>query len=180
MSRPPGDPADLDDALDAPWEDDLALEDDLDDPPEGASDDDLLEDGLFPEDPLALDDLGPESVDPPFDELAAFPDEDAPDDLILLAEDDAPAAPPPSHLVALPWRTRAALPALQLDLPATLDPTRPDSEWRVSEPPDVTHIETRIRLGGVECRARLHVVRGEPTGLILGRVVLAGRVLVQS
>lgn len=176
--RPPDD-EDLDfEPVDDPLDADL-LQDLTDDEPDGEGLD--LDDDLLPEEPLDLGDVrGPEAPDLPFEHIGEALLEEETDEWDLLGEDTAPAAKPPPGLVALPWSTRATILALQLEVPTVLDPTRPDSEWRVAEPPERERIEVRVRVGPVEARVSLRVVQAEPHGLVLGRDVLAGRILVQS
>lgn len=169
--------------------DDLAF-DDLADPHEDVVDD-LTDESPDGDDDLdfgdewteeaVVDDLSaPEPADLPGIPVEELLVDEETDEWDLLSQDrTVPVAPPPEQ-VALPWSTRASIPALQLDLPAILDPTRPDSEWRVASPPERPTIEALLRVGPVEVRTALRVVQGEPAGLVLGRDVLAGRILVRS
>jgi len=180
MPRPtrPTDDEDLDfEPVDEPLDGDL-LHDLTDEEPEDA-DLDLAEDP--PEEPLDLEDLrGPEPPDLPLEDVDEVLLDEEIEEWDLIDEDRVPVAPPPTDLVALPWSTRATIPALALEIPAVLDPTRSDSEWRVPESPEREHLEVRLRLGPLEVRVDLRIVRREPHGLVLGRDVLAGRILVQS
>lgn len=166
------------DPVDEPLDGDL-LDDLTDDEPDGEVPD--LDDPLLDDDSEAFDDLrDPEPPDLPLTELGELLLDEDTDEWALLEDDDQPLPPPPPDHVALPWSTRAQIPALQLDLPAILDPTRPDSEWRVAEPPERDRIEARVRVGPVEVRVVLKVVQAEPHGLVLGRDVLSGRILVRT
>lgn len=118
-----------------------------------------------PDEDFELDDLG-------------LPQET--DEWTVLREDTTAPSNLAQELTALPWQLRAEIPALQMFLPAVLDPTAARSLWRVTQPPSEPRIEVLLRLGSVEVRATLDVVLGEPGGLRIGRDVLGGRILVQS
>ena len=181
MPRPtrPDDPENVDDLLfddlDDPHDD---VADDLTDEAPDGDDLDLGEDWT---EEAVVDDLsGPEPQDLPGVPVEDVIVDEETDEWDLLDQDRTIPVPPPPEQVALPWTTRASIPALQLDLPAVLDPTRPDSEWRVATHPERGTLEVLLRIGPVEARTTLKVVQGEPTGLVLGRDVLAGRILVRS
>jgi len=178
-TRPPDDSDDLDDFpiddLDDPR--DTVIDDLTDDAPDG---DDLDLGEEWTEEALVDDLGGPEVGDlPGIPVEMALIDEET-DEWDLLEQDHTVPVMPPPDQVALPWSTRASIPALQLDLPATLDPTRADSEWRVHAAPERPVADVLLRVGPVEVRVALKVLVDEPTELVLGRDVLAGRILVRS
>lgn len=158
---------------------DLDLEDEADD-----EDDELP----IPEPPLeepfpVLDAPEPDGVLPDVEDW--LEDEDT-DVWRILAEDRTEPSPvPPGERVILPWRVRAAIPALDVELPAILDPTSERSVWTVPEPapgphPASARVEVLVRLPGIDVRVEVDVVVGPEPGLRLGRDALAGRILVEG
>jgi len=191
MPPPPPDPTrkgpDDGEDLDFETEED-AFDEDLDldladDAPDGDEDFDL-EDHLLDDIDVTLEeDLeGPEPEDLPFPDFEdpALAEDEETDEWDLMEADRTRPGPPPSEAVVLPWSTRAEIPALGIDLPAVLDPTRATSEWVVVRPPAREEVEVLVRVGPVELRVKLSVRVGDAPGLRLGRDALGGRILVQS
>lgn len=164
-SRPDGDELldDLDD-LDAPADEPVARSPEL-------LDESLLDDldELASSSSIDGDTLDEFVVDPSvFEDIGSDLDDADPSDL-----DTPPDAP-----VVLPWATRARLPDLGLELPARLDPGRDDSVWFA---PDHTggRRAVTVALGGLRVTVTLTLAHAAEPSLLLGRDVLAGRVLVR-
>lgn len=120
-----------------------------------------------PEPEGVLDDLGDDLLE----------DEDT-DVWRVLRDDHSEPVLAPDDAVVLPWSTRAQIPALDIELPAILDPTRPDSEWVVARDPEDDTADVLVRVGTVEARVTLTITVGSEPRLVLGRDMLSGRILV--
>ena len=167
-------PAVPEEPFDAPL--DLDLDDETEETDEGEF---TLPEVPFDEPPALGEDEEPDGS--PLEPLKDAFDEEDTDAWAILREDLTPPAPRPvGDRVVLPWQVRAEIPALGIELPAVLDPTRPGSVWTLPTAPEEDRLALLLRLPGIELRVEVALEGGAEPGLVLGRDALAGRILVES
>jgi hypothetical protein len=154
-------------------------------------DDDLepIDDEDLPEIPPALrvpDDLGSDDLDDLCqDGLEEFEQnarigasaDDLDGDLCSFEEEDSLDVLAP--MLVLPWSTEAELPDLGVTVPARLDPSVERTEWYTPSSSE-SAVRLRVRIGSLQVHAEALVRYAEAPRLVLGRDVLAGRILVRS
>lgn len=128
------------------------------------------DDDLSPVPELAVDALGGEPDEPiDDDEIPGVLDED------LNAFDEVEEV---DGLAILPWKTTARVPELEQEMPALLDPTRPDTTWCGPDAPE--DLRVTIVIGPLRVEVELQVLpEGDEPHLRVGRDVLGGRAVVR-